>query len=147
MHPDSKALFGGLLGPYLSSDSAPMASAWVATLAQMVTTATFSAWVSVIVREVLALFPWSDGSEQVWTHHPGSPGYKGEGESGPWCLSTLIGHSRGPLMEWGTLISREALATLARVSTPPSLPAGLISFLLLNLMTVSKEIVWTHIDT
>lgn len=32
-----------------------MASAWGATLAQTVTTAAFSAWVSVIVQEVLAL--------------------------------------------------------------------------------------------
>lgn len=41
----------GFWGTYLSSDSAPMASAWVATFAQMVTTAAFSAWVSVIVQE------------------------------------------------------------------------------------------------
>lgn len=131
MHLNSKAPFGGLLGPYLSSDSAPMASAWVATLAQMVTTAAFSAWVSVIVQEVLALSPRSDCSEQVWTRHHGSPGYKGEGGSRPWCRSTLIGHSRGPPVDWGTLISQEAMATSARVSTMPSLPAGLISLLLL----------------
>lgn len=74
MHFNSKTLLEGLLGPYLSSDSAPMASAWVATFAQMETTAAFSAWVSVIVQEVLALSPRSDRSEQVWTLHPGSPG-------------------------------------------------------------------------
>lgn len=68
MHPNSKALFGGLLGSYLSRDSAPMASAWVATLAHTVTTAAFSAWVSVIVQELLALSPCSDRSEQVWAH-------------------------------------------------------------------------------
>lgn len=148
MHPNNKALFGGLLGPYLSSASAPMGSAWEATLAQMVTTAAFSAWVSVIVQEVLALSPHSDCSEQVWALHPGSPGYKGEGGSRPWSLSTLIGHPRGPLMERGTLICGEAMSTLVRVSTLPSWPASLISFLLLNLTPVwSKEIVWTRIDT
>lgn len=51
-------------------------------------------------------------------------------------------------MERGTLICREAMATLVRVSTLPSRPSSLISFLLLNLMPVwAKEIVWTCIDT
>jgi len=36
---------------YLSSDSSPMDSIWVATFAQMVVTAAFSAWVSAIVQE------------------------------------------------------------------------------------------------
>lgn len=46
------APFGGVLWvTYLSSDSSPMASIWVATFAQMVVTAAFSAWVSAIVQE------------------------------------------------------------------------------------------------
>lgn len=37
-------------------------------------------------------------------------------------------------MDWGTLISGETRATLARASTLSSWPASLISFLLLNLL-------------
>lgn len=101
--PNSKALFGGLLGPYLSRDSAPMASAWLATLAQMVTTAAFSAWVSVIVQEVLALSPCSDSSEQVWTHHLAALVIKGKGgaDLGA-CPHSLV---TPEAVEWGTLIS------------------------------------------
>lgn len=40
-------------------------------------------------------------TEQVCTNCPRSPGYKEAEESGPWGLSTFIGHSRGPPMEVG----------------------------------------------
>lgn len=49
--PEEVPSLEGFCGTYLSSDSAPIASAWVATFAQMATTAAFSAWVSVIVQE------------------------------------------------------------------------------------------------